>query len=1116
MAVSNSTDRFNGVLASLAVKVPAVRALSSNRADLSGAITVDGHVFQDGERLLLLGQTDPIENGVWDVNTSSEWRRSADFDGNRDATDNTIIVADRSTGGPLMYVVVGTAPIIIGTDPITFELFFDPAASDFVDIEAETIIAGDPGTEGGGITVHGVTYDSALKVSDLGGVNLAQSILHRHSTTIGPVIIAGRSNSNDASHALVTDGQALLWLIGAGWDGTDYEQGGSIQIDVDGTAGNDDMPGRIVFSTTPPGQFAPVEALRLDSLQDAYFASDVIIAGGYQTDFGRYNANNSAGPAFLINFWDADIINQWQVQMSSTATGSRLQFVDVGDAIFMEFNAIYGMGIMGGQQLRIHGDNETDYASLQLTATTAALGRLTIGGVGNVDKIEVSGATLYFNATSGANEDITNRGQVWSLTGTPVSLQFTDDLGEDFPVAGSGVAIRVGQVGLQDGVGTSRIVWSNTAGDDSIEAVINGDQLEIQQQTGLINTIRFGDGAPYYLTLDLNTGSYISQAAGGSFPGRADHVETPAAGLGQLWIRDDDPNPDTLMYTDDAGTDFEVAGDGVSGGGFSFDTFSFTFDTTTAAADPGAGFMRFNNATIGSVTRAMFSYTDGNGVDLANRFAAFGFGTRIRIEKVGDPTVWSTWAINTPTDQTTWNHPYVNLIDSSGAVPANNDVLHVALEQETNLKLPTINRAICVSSAILSAQPECGFEEWSELRVSGSPNASTLEFWDEGGHRWDISVNNGTMTMDAIDATGTSFVVRSDTWTFQAESSGLPNVIMGPNSMQLSHQNTTDAMVMYIHERTAARGNITDYGQLWVNSTGNALMYTDELGNDTNLIDVGASAQSITAGWSTGSGGSITLAANAPILYTEQADHDTIGAGQAQVWVKSDTPNTLWFTDDAGGDFQLAGIGNRTIDGQLRINRTAEQLRVYDDVGATDANDYGALSLDADLYGMTSWDDSATALRAAISISVLTGQVNLGNTAAIISANNDIDMNDNLVDTPRLKDYSIESDAPTVSTNAVTLTYSNGPAFEVDMEPATGTVTITISGGPPSGTYGQITVKVQQDGATAQTITWAGGTFRWAGGSAHPMTTTLDGFSIFTFETWDGGTTWHGAGADFS
>lgn len=128
-----------------------------------------------------------------------------------------------------------------------------------------------------------------------------------------------------------------------------------------------------------------------------------------------------------------------------------------------------------------------------------------------------------------------------------------------------------------------------------------------------------------------------------------------------------------------------------------------------------------------------------------------------------------------------------------------------------------------------------------------------------------------------------------------------------------------------------------------------------------------------------------------------------------------------------------------------------------------------------------------------------------------------LNMSDNELVAPILKDYAIEDPGEYTPTGTTqTLTYSDGPAFQVDLESVTGNITITLSGGPPTGTYGQIIVKVTQDSTVARTITWAGGTFRWAGGVAHVMNSTLNGFSIYTFETWDGGTSWWGAGEDYS
>lgn len=67
---------------------------------------------------------------------------------------------------------------------------------------------------------------------------------------------------------------------------------------------------------------------------------------------------------------------------------------------------------------------------------------------------------------------------------------------------------------------------------------------------------------------------------------RADHVETPAAGYGQLWIRNDTPN--VLVFTDDAGTDHVIGAAGGGGAGLAYvgvqlDTGGpFTPSTSTA------------------------------------------------------------------------------------------------------------------------------------------------------------------------------------------------------------------------------------------------------------------------------------------------------------------------------------------------------------------------------------------------------------------------------------------------------------------------------------------------------------------------------------------------------
>ena len=110
-----------------------------------------------------------------------------------------------------------------------------------------------------------------------------------------------------------------------------------------------------------------------------------------------------------------------------------------------------------------------------------------------------------------------------------------------------------------------------------------------------------------------------------------------------------------------------------------------------------------------------------------------------------------------------------------------------------------------------------------------------------------------------------------------------------------------------------------------------------------------------------------------------------------------------------------------------------------------------------------------------------------------------------------LVNFSIAHEVATLVGNAATFLYSDAQSWFVDLEPATGNVTLTLSGGPGTGEYGEMNIRVQQDGTANRTITWAGGTFLWPGGSQPTLTATADAIDIFHFQTIDGGATWAGS-----
>jgi len=81
-----------------------------------------------------------------------------------------------------------------------------------------------------------------------------------------PRFLMGKSRgSSVGSNTIVQNNDDLGEISFQGSDGTQFVQAADIRVEVDGTPGADDMPGRIVFGTTADGAASPTERLRIDS-----------------------------------------------------------------------------------------------------------------------------------------------------------------------------------------------------------------------------------------------------------------------------------------------------------------------------------------------------------------------------------------------------------------------------------------------------------------------------------------------------------------------------------------------------------------------------------------------------------------------------------------------------------------------------------------------------------------------------------------------------------------------------------------------------------------------------------------------------------------------------------
>ncbi len=113
---ATTTDRLDGLASTTATKGPC-KAASTTNLTLSGEQTVNGVSIVADDRVLVTGQTDGRENGVY-VAATSVWRRAKDFSSNNDVREGTQVRVSRGTNAGL-WVVTNTTAITFDTTSIT-------------------------------------------------------------------------------------------------------------------------------------------------------------------------------------------------------------------------------------------------------------------------------------------------------------------------------------------------------------------------------------------------------------------------------------------------------------------------------------------------------------------------------------------------------------------------------------------------------------------------------------------------------------------------------------------------------------------------------------------------------------------------------------------------------------------------------------------------------------------------------------------------------------------------------------------------------------------------------------------------------------------------------------
>ena len=126
------------------------------------------------------------------------------------------------------------------------------------------LLAGTSTARGVGSSVQ---WQSYIEGNSGSGIYPGLAIVDNSTGSEGPYFILGKSKSATVgSSTAVAINDSLGGIVFAGADGTNlHAQGARISCFVDGTPGTNDMPGRLVFSTTADGAASPTERMRIKS-----------------------------------------------------------------------------------------------------------------------------------------------------------------------------------------------------------------------------------------------------------------------------------------------------------------------------------------------------------------------------------------------------------------------------------------------------------------------------------------------------------------------------------------------------------------------------------------------------------------------------------------------------------------------------------------------------------------------------------------------------------------------------------------------------------------------------------------------------------------------------------
>lgn len=469
----------------LVAKTPAL-VVSTTNVTLSGLQTIDSVTLVANDRVLLVGQTNPIENGLW-LAQAGAWTRPTDFAAGSTVGQAYVLVTSGTVNAGSSWLS-NTPTAIVGTDPISFVLFSLPAQTTGANVGTG---AGQIFRDKTGVTLNFKTIAAGSHITVTNNANEVVIGTDATSANTADTIVARDASGNFSAGTITAalTGAASLNVLKSGDTMTgNLNLANQSELRLQDAAGGEYVGLRapttisasytIDYPTAAPtaGQF--LQAISPTALQWA-------TAGGSPTDAKTYyvslNGSDSNDGSFSAPF---RTVAHAITVANGVASSANPVAIRIGSGVFIEDNTGGALSITA-DNITIIGTSATSTSLIPMSLANDFFS-ITVGTVEfssfsivNAAPGSTAHAILLNGATFGtARFEKLNIGLFETAVASSNAIASSTVIFEDIACGGNGTNISI--IDMQGVIKNSLFQGPLTSGAaDNIGLVITGTQTQV-------------------------------------------------------------------------------------------------------------------------------------------------------------------------------------------------------------------------------------------------------------------------------------------------------------------------------------------------------------------------------------------------------------------------------------------------------------------------------------------------------------------------------------------------------------------------------------------------------------------------------------------------------------